>query len=125
MFYTPLTTKNNEIVLQDDKTDFFSKNFAAVNIFFKPDLKVINRKTNSLLDWLGEWGGLLDGLNFLGRNIMNPYTTYTLQYVLSYMLVRFVPSSSVTKADIADDQEKKKAFYAKYFDKNELSKNLV
>ena len=92
MFYSPLTTQNNDIELQEDKTDFYSKNFAAVNILFKPDLKVINRKTNSLLDWLGEWGGLLDGLNFLGKNLMNPYTTYTLQYVLSYMLVRFVPS---------------------------------
>ena len=65
---------------------------AAILLVLEPDLKVINRKTDSIFDWLGDWGGLLDGLNFLGKTILNPYTTYALKYVLSYMLVRFVPS---------------------------------
>ena len=52
--------------------------FAAVQLVLKPDLKVINRKTSSIFDWLAGWGGLLDGLNFLGKTILNPYTTYAL-----------------------------------------------
>ena len=44
----------------------------------EPDLNVIIRKTDSLLDLLGDTGGLLDGLNFICRIILTPYTTYTL-----------------------------------------------
>ena len=29
------------------------------------DLVIINRQTYNLLDWLGDWGGLLDGLRMV------------------------------------------------------------
>ena len=42
------------------------------------DLRTINRKTPSLLDWLGDWGGLMDGLNFVGRHLLDNYAYYAL-----------------------------------------------
>ena len=58
------------------------------------DLKKINRKTDSLLDWLGNWGGLLDGLNFVVKHLLSNYSLYALNANLAWLLVRFVPSQS-------------------------------
>ena len=57
-----------------------------------PDLYKISRKTDSLFDWLGNWGGLLDGLNFVGKHILSNYSLYALNSQLAWLLVRFVPS---------------------------------
>ena len=38
-----------------------------------PDLKKMNRKTNSLLDWMGECGGLYDGLNLIVEHFLDFY----------------------------------------------------
>ena len=63
-----------------------------MNISIHPDLHKINRKTDSLLDWLGNWGGLMDGLNFVCKNFLNNYSLYALNANLASLLVRFVPS---------------------------------
>ena len=68
------------------------------------DMDVINRKTDNLLDWLGDWGGLLDGLKYLCHIILTPYTSYALRLLLTKSLVRFVPKSSKRK----EFKEKKK-----------------
>ena len=43
-----------------------SSNLFSFYIKVEPNLKKISRRTESVLEWLGEWGGLLDALNFLG-----------------------------------------------------------
>ena len=58
-----------------------------------PDLHKVSRKTDSLLDWLGDWGGLLDGLSFVGRHLLSNYSLYALNANLAWLLVRFVPSN--------------------------------
>ena len=60
----------------------------------KPDLYKINRKTDSFFDWLGNWGGLFDGLNLIGKHALNDYSLYALNAKLAWLLVRFVPSKS-------------------------------
>ena len=52
-------------------------------IVLNANLKQISRKTDSLLDWLGDCGGLLDGLNFIGTVLSNPYSTYALHAQLA------------------------------------------
>ena len=64
-----------------------------VVIRVKSDMNVINRKIDNLLDWLGDWGGLLDGLKYACQIILTPYTSYALQLLLTKSLVRFVPKS--------------------------------
>ena len=51
----------------------------------------INRKTDSLLDWLGDWGGLLDGLSLIAKVIVHTYSVYMLNSKLSRFLI-FLPS---------------------------------
>ena len=43
------------------------------------DLHAINRKTYNLLDWLGDWGGLLDGLKMIAKILVTPLTTLALK----------------------------------------------
>ena len=63
-----------------DNKEKINYNFYYFNILVSManDLKKINRKTDSLLDWLGNWGGLLDGLSFIGRHLISNYTLYAL-----------------------------------------------
>ena len=39
--------------------------FTSLYIGQGKDLMTINRKTYNLLDWLGDWGGLLDWLKMI------------------------------------------------------------
>lgn len=43
------------------------------------DLVTINRKTYSMLDWLGDWGGLLDGLRLVARFLVSPFSALALR----------------------------------------------
>ena len=56
----------------------FTSSFITVVISLNPNFMIINRKTDSLLDWLAACGGLVDGLKYIGSKIISPYTNYTL-----------------------------------------------
>ena len=81
-----------------EETKSYSQNkYFEIDIKTDPDLHLINRKTDSLLDWLADWGGLLDGLNFLGKNLLATYTGYFLNSMLVSELVRIVPCETNKK----------------------------
>ena len=42
-----------------------------VELNLNPELKKINRKTDGFFDWLGDWGGLQDGLTLLVDIVVN------------------------------------------------------
>ena len=46
------------------------------------DKLVVNRQTYSLLDWLGDLGGLFDALCIICGNILAPVTAFTLKATL-------------------------------------------
>ena len=48
-----------------------------------------NRSTYSLLDWLGDLGGLLEALMFICAAIIKPLTSFTLKTTLLTSLFRF------------------------------------
>ena len=60
-----------------------------MDIAIDPDVPKVRRKTDSILDWLGDWGGLLDCLNFLVDLLINPYAAFVMNSQLSYLLVKF------------------------------------
>ena len=53
----------------------------TVNV--SPDLIKVRRKTDSLLDWLGDWGGLLDSLYFIAEILVSPLAAYTMKSKLA------------------------------------------
>ena len=84
----------------------------------KPDLYKTNRKTDSFFDWLGDWGGLFDGLNLIGKHTLNNYSLYALNAKLAWLLVRFVPSKSKSaKKDKRKIKKNKKHREITYFSK--------
>ena len=52
--------------------------FYELNLTMNLDVTIHNRKTYSLLDWLGDVGGLLDGLYLLVEFFIASYQTLTL-----------------------------------------------
>ena len=48
-----------------------------------------NRATYSILDWLGDLGGLLDILLKIGELVVEPVAQFTLQVALMTNLFRF------------------------------------
>ena len=39
----------------------------SIQLKLNDDILQINRKTDSALDWLGAWGGMLDGLHLISE----------------------------------------------------------
>ena len=65
-----------------------------MDVELNPDVPKIKRKTDSLLDWLGDWGGLLDSLRFLADILLSPLSTYMMNSKLAKLLVKILPSES-------------------------------
>ena len=55
---------------------------SALWIEFGPDLHVIERQTYSLLDWIGDVGGLLDGLRIVGSFLIAPIAAFSMRVEL-------------------------------------------
>ena len=64
-------------------------------IKIKPDVLIVRRKTDSLLDWLGDWGGLLDSLHFIADILVSPLSIYMMKSKLAKLLVKILPSESI------------------------------
>ena len=45
-------------------------------VSLSPDVPKIRRKTDSFLDWLGDWGGLYGSLYFLADIFVSPFSNY-------------------------------------------------
>ena len=71
-------------------------------------MKVINRSTYSILDWLGDIGGLHDALQIIGAFIAGPFSSSALKLEL---LRRF---SKPALKDALDDQGKCKRSFSAY-----------
>ena len=63
--------------------------FASIDFRRGINLVSLNRTAYSVLDWLGDWGGLMDALLFVSHALMAPISTLALQSSLASSLVRF------------------------------------
>ena len=66
----------------DNKYKFVSLNFQQGK-----DLRVVNRSYFSLLEWLGDWGGLLDALFLLAEFLIAPFSAFALKVKVAESLV--------------------------------------
>ena len=60
----------------------------------KSDMIKITRKTDSVIDWMGNCGGFMEALKIICKLIVYSYNAYALKSALALNLVRFVPSKS-------------------------------
>ena len=70
--------------------EFF--NYFSMTLTVNSDIPKIRRKTDSFLDWLGDWGGLLDSLHFLADILISPLAAYMMKSKLAQLLVKILPS---------------------------------
>ena len=53
--------------------------FTSVEVNFSLDEGTISRQTYSMLDWLGDMGGLLDALYFICAILISPMSKYAVK----------------------------------------------
>jgi len=85
--------KYHEWATGDTSPYWRSEVLQSISISRGLDLKVHKRKTYSLLDWIGDVGGLLDGMYLIGEIIVTGYSVSSLESYLASALV-WVRSSS-------------------------------
>ena len=63
--------------------------FTSIELNFSQDLQTINRQTYSVLDWLGDMGGLIDAIYILGMSLLSPFSYFALKTKLLYTIFRY------------------------------------
>ena len=53
--------------------------FVSFDIYVTLDALVTERESYSLLEWLGDIGGLLDALQYIGRFLVGPVAAFSLK----------------------------------------------
>ena len=66
--------------------------FGSLWINLSPDLQVVQRQTYSLLEWLGDIGGLLEALKYLGIVVLLPLRSFMLKNELISTIFHYVES---------------------------------
>ena len=66
--------------------------FTGIELQFSLDLGITERSSYSLLEWLGDCGGLLDALKLIAAALINPISRFFLSLELLTGLFRLLPS---------------------------------
>ena len=73
--------------------------YASVWIELSPHEHKTERETYSILEWLGDVGGLFDMLKLMGSMLVVPFATFRLKSELLSKIFRFVSSLAKAKSD--------------------------
>ena len=71
--------------------------FVSLEVNLEQQKLVIMRETYDILSWLGDVGGLTDCLLLIGKFILKPFTSYSLQTFLLSGLFRMQPLNTHTE----------------------------
>ena len=86
LFQSPTTTEFKSYFAANTYEEGLADFTTVLNLH--SDVLKINRKTDSLLDWLGDWGGLLDGLNLIVELFLESLSFYALKSRLAGLTFR-------------------------------------
>ena len=62
--------------------------FSSIHLIFGPDLHVIERQTYSMLELLGDVGGLFDALRYIGLVLVEPVVRFKMHETMMSTLYR-------------------------------------
>ena len=65
--------------------------YLSTHVILHPDLRQVSRRTYSLLDWCGDWGGLLDALFLIAELLVYPVSVHELYSRVTTLVVRKKP----------------------------------
>ena len=92
--------------------------FTSVEVNFSPDQQLVTRQTYSILDWLGDMGGLLDALYLIGMIIMSPISNFALKTELLSSMFRYRGSEEGLKSRTVS--RRKLDFFKRFFNMSSL-----
>lgn len=72
--------------------------YASFEVNLNKDLHQTNRQTYSILDLLGDCGGLMDILFAMGDFLINPFSIYAARSTIATLLVSLIPTEEKVKA---------------------------
>ena len=67
--------------------------FTSLNVSLDSSIKAFTRETYDVLSWLGDCGGLRDGIIWIGSVIISAFSSYSAKNLLLTTLFRVIPSS--------------------------------
>ena len=79
----------------------------SLEVTVGPDKIIINRESYSLLDWLGDLGGLFDALFIICGAIVAPVATFSMKATLLSKFFRFKPRDEHESEEEAKSVNKK------------------
>ena len=88
-FADPKPSQSNDFPSVDNPKGSFK--YASANIWVDKDLRQINRSTYLMLDWFGDWGGLLDAMFLLAESLVYPFSLQALYNKVTAVVVRSNP----------------------------------
>ena len=84
--------------------------YISVEFNMSADHNVINRQTYSILDWMGDMGGLVDAFFILGQLLISPVSSFALHSKLLSSMFRYRDSYR------SDNRESQRdSFFGEYF----------
>ena len=94
--YLPQPSSWNKFPTKEEPSRRYK--FTSLEVNLSLDKLVVNRETYSLLDWLGDLGGLFDALKLLCAFLISPISGFTLRATLMSYLFRSRPSNQTLKS---------------------------
>ena len=82
---------------QEDPTAKYK--FASFAIQRESDKLAISRSAYGVLDWLGDWGGLMDALKMIGELIIMPFSGFRMMSTLAGLFITLKPENSESKSE--------------------------
>ena len=64
----------------------------SISLNLDANLKTINRKTDSLFDWMGAWGGMHDGLHTITELFLEFLSVHAIKAKLLFF-IKYLPSA--------------------------------
>lgn len=72
--------------------------YVSLELVVGPDKVIINRESYSMLDWLGDLGGLVDALYYICLTIVAPVAAFSMKAMLLSKIFRFKPIDAVKRS---------------------------
>ena len=83
---TPKASMTNDFPTEDNPGGRFK--YASVDFKMSKNTREISRQTYSILDWAGDWGGLLDAMFLLAETLVFPFSLNALHNRVAKMTFR-------------------------------------
>ena len=100
--------------------------YVSLELVVGLDKVIINRESYSLLDYLGDLGGLIDALYYICYTIVAPVASFSMKATLLSKIFRFKPKKQFNPDELNQSaQETAKSFLSCFYRKTESKQDKL